>query len=266
MSRKSIILFSICCLAAFLSIIIYFLSDNHAEKAVPVIVTLSSDQLLGVGYTDAVAADNSDIWEDSDFSYSGKSSGQETSSVSAVSFPIDINIATADELIQIKGIGSATAENIISYRNAHGSFHSVDELTNVDGIGSKKLSDMKDYIYVDPEIAEQASETTSSDNFSAEASQTSLSDSEIETTITSVFSENPTETQNSPEAGIVFPIELNTASAEELMAIDGIGEVLADAIVEYAQSTGFSSKSDLMNVPGIGKKRFEAISPYVYVE
>lgn len=264
MSRKSIILFSICCLAAFLSVIVYFLSDSHAEKAVPVVNTLSSDQLLGLGYTEASAADTHGVWEDNEFSYSGKSAKNEASSAASVSFPIDINAASADELIQIKGIGSATAEKIISYRTEHGCFYSVDELLNVDGIGSKTLSKIKNLICVDLAIISEI--TTSENNSPVETYLTASSESKAETVTVPTVSQASFESQNIPESPNIFPIELNTASAEELMEINGVGESIAEAIVEYARSVGFSSKNDLMNVPGIGEKRFENISPYVYVE
>jgi len=54
--------------------------------------------------------------------------------------PIDINTATADQLAAaLVGIGSAKAEDIVTYRNQHGGFSSVDELLNIKGIGRKTL-------------------------------------------------------------------------------------------------------------------------------
>ena len=226
-----------------------------SEKAIPTVVTLSSEQLLGLGYTETSPADSQGIWEDEKFSYSGGNS-PETSTVSAVSFPLDINAATAEELMQIKGIGSETAGKIIAYRNDHGCFYSVDELVNIDGIGSKKLADIENYIYIDPEIVSEVPEiTASSEPFSSESSAAASANSD-----TAAITTGKAETES------IFPIELNTASAEELMEISGVGETIAEAIVEYARSVGFNSKIDLLNVPGIGEKRFEAISPYVYVD
>lgn len=50
-------------------------------------------------------------------------------------YPININTATADELTMVKGIGDTKAKNIVAYREEHGSFNSVEELKEVDGIG-----------------------------------------------------------------------------------------------------------------------------------
>lgn len=63
-----------------------------------------------------------------------------------------------------------------------------------------------------------------------------------------------------PEPTISFPIDINTAGQEEFMALPGIGEVLAQRILRYREETGsFSRLEDLLNVEGIGQKRFEDI-------
>lgn len=59
---------------------------------------------------------------------------------------------------------------------------------------------------------------------------------------------------------IVFPISINHGSKEEFMALPGIGEVLAERIVNYREENGaFSNKEELLNVEGVGKKRLEEI-------
>lgn len=53
---------------------------------------------------------------------------------------ININSASAAELTSLTGVGHATAEAIIAYREAHGSFGSVDELMYVKGIGAATIN------------------------------------------------------------------------------------------------------------------------------
>ena len=62
------------------------------------------------------------------------------------------------------------------------------------------------------------------------------------------------------ESTVAFPIDINLADKEEFMALPGIGEVLAQRILAYRQEAGpFSRVEDLLNVEGIGEKRFEDI-------
>lgn len=74
------------------------------------------------------------------------------------------------------------------------------------------------------------------------------------------FSDGEDEMENS------FPINLNTATVEDLQRIDGIGESKAKNIVAYREANGnFTSVEELMNIDGIGDKLFEKISPYLTV-
>ena len=58
---------------------------------------------------------------------------------------------------------------------------------------------------------------------------------------------------------IIAKININTADAEELDRLKGIGEKTAEAIIEYREETPFKSIEDIMNVKGIGEKKFEEI-------
>ncbi|MBU2039654.1 MAG: ComEA family DNA-binding protein [Gammaproteobacteria bacterium] len=52
---------------------------------------------------------------------------------------VNINTATAEQLSQLDGIGKAKAEAIIVYRQQHGQFKSLDDITQVKGIGKAIL-------------------------------------------------------------------------------------------------------------------------------
>ena len=59
---------------------------------------------------------------------------------------IDINTASAGELVRLPGIGPAYALRIVAYRDAHGPFTCTDDLMNVRGIGTKKFLALRRYV------------------------------------------------------------------------------------------------------------------------
>lgn len=61
---------------------------------------------------------------------------------------INLNQADATQLQQVSGIGPKKAADIIDYRQKDGPFKSVDELTNVNGIGEKTLANIRDELCV----------------------------------------------------------------------------------------------------------------------
>lgn len=61
---------------------------------------------------------------------------------------VNINTASADELMSLDGIGQATADKIIAYREKQGPFASIDQIKEVSGIGDKKFEGIKDFITV----------------------------------------------------------------------------------------------------------------------
>lgn len=75
-----------------------------------------------------------------------------------------------------------------------------------------------------------------------------------------------TTANRAPTTAFSGVLNINTASAEELTQLKGIGEVIAQRIVDYRNENGaFSSIEDIMNVSGIGEKKFEAIRDNISV-
>jgi competence protein ComEA len=65
---------------------------------------------------------------------------------------ININTATSQELSQLKGVGPAYADKIVTYREANGQFAKPEDLLNVPGIGAKTYEVNKDRIIVEKRV------------------------------------------------------------------------------------------------------------------
>jgi len=66
-------------------------------------------------------------------------------------------------------------------------------------------------------------------------------------------------------AGVI--ININTALAGDLTRLPGIGEVMAERIIDYrTKQGGFKSAEELMNVKGIGEKKFEKMKEHISVK
>ena len=74
---------------------------------------------------------------------------QESETKPAITGPMNINTATAEQLDTLPGIGPVLAQRIVDYRTAHGGFQAVEELLNVSGIGNAKLMEILDEITVE---------------------------------------------------------------------------------------------------------------------
>lgn len=106
------------------------LLENAWSDAVNLAEVLTDGQKLHIPYIgeDAVA----------------EASGQTT----ATDATVNINTATVDMLMTLKGIGQTRAEDIIAYREKHGSFQNKEDIMNVDGIKQGTYDKIKDNISV----------------------------------------------------------------------------------------------------------------------
>jgi len=74
---------------------------------------------------------------------SDRGGAEETAAAEA---KLNVNTASAEALSRLPGIGATLAARIVAYRETHGPFSSVDDLTAVSGVGEGKLDEIRDRI------------------------------------------------------------------------------------------------------------------------
>lgn len=62
---------------------------------------------------------------------------------------LDLNEASAADLTRLPGIGEKRAQAIVAYREEHGPFQSVEDVTQVSGIGEGIFNQIRDYVSID---------------------------------------------------------------------------------------------------------------------
>lgn len=163
---------------------------------------------------------------------------------------ININNATHDELVKLKGIGDYRAEQIIMYRNENGGFKNIEELINVSGIGEEIFNSICKYVYVENPIYEVETELT------YEIPSTEF----IEET-TAEFTENILSLED------YAPININEADVEILMFLPYVDEEIAEKIIELRnQISGFSNTYELLYIKELNENQVSEIIQYICVE
>ncbi len=106
---------------------------------------------------------------------------------------------------------------------------------------------------------------SSSDYVTASTSAFSYAADNAESETEAVATQSQT-TASSAAAATVGIINLNTCTASDLQAVPGIGEVRAEAIIQYREYLGsYTSVEQIKNIKGIGDKIYEKASPYLTV-
>lgn len=156
----------------------------------------------------------------------------------------DLNLATAEDLKRVEGIGDALAAAILSAREACGGFTSRQQLCEIGGIGTKLM-------------------------------QRIMTEFEIQDEITEPDQPEPLPEQSWPEAEssaedsyYINVYDLNTVTREQLLTIPEMTESKADAILAMrGELKGYYSVYELTLADGISGEYFEKVlSRCLYVE
>ncbi|MGN1328705.1 MAG: ComEA family DNA-binding protein [Eubacterium sp.] len=99
-----------------------------------------------------------------------------------------------------------------------------------------------------------------------ENSSYAVSEQVLETSATEYKTEETENSEVQTKSTFSGKINLNTCTASDLTALDGIGESRADAIIQYREYLGgYTSVDQIKNIKGIGDKIYEKIAPYLTV-
>ena len=155
---------------------------------------------------------------------------------------IDINRASALEIARLPRIGISLAKRIVEDRTRRGPFRGPADLDRVPGVGLGLLAMLQgkvSYRGVGPEVPTPPNDA----KLSSAGAYARL-----------------------PGLGTRGPIDLNSVSEAELVALPGIGPARARAILAYRRNKGsFAAVSDLGRVPGFGGSLVARLAPYLTV-
>lgn len=158
---------------------------------------------------------------------------------------VELNSASHADLMLLPGIGDHLAARIVQRRADLGSFRKIEDLLKVTGIGSIRFERIRDLVYIDPPEYASPREAVGV----AVVEKSTRSDSKLK------------------KLGIGSePIDINSASKNELQMLPGIGPKKSQAIIDERTKRPFASISEIRRVPGIGPKTFENIKPFVTVK
>ena len=156
---------------------------------------------------------------------------------------IDPNVASAEELDRLPGVGAAKALRIVQEREENGPFAGVEDLARVTGLGPKSVERLKPHLRVAGGVPGARGGVV--------AARAGMPGGEVRV---------------AAATGAAALVNLNRATAEELRALPGIGPVMADRIVAHRKERGrFRKLEELMEVKGVGTRTFARLQPLLTI-
>jgi competence protein ComEA len=188
-------------------------------------------------------------------SWGGSSRPTELQQSAGLTYRIDLNQAEHAELLQLPGVGEHLAQRIENHRHEHGGFHNVDELTLVPGIGPATVERLRPWVCVRAAEKEPGPEAPPAHASTVLAMEKGADKKKAEDKGSAVHK----------TAKLTELININTASAEELQKLPGVGPKLSQRIIAERDKKPFKSVDELRRVSGIGVKTLEHLRPFITV-
>lgn len=148
-----------------------------------------------------------------------------TPAAETVTFPLELNAASAAELEQLPHIGAVLAERITAYRDQIGGFSNREQLLEVEGIGEATLYEIYDLLYLENETFPEPEPEPEPAGAPAPAAAPQPAET----------APPATEPPAAAAPAVTFPLDLNQATAAELEQIPGMQPELAEKIVAFRQ-------------------------------
>ena len=179
-----------------------------------------------------------------------------TPAAETVTFPLELNAASATELEQLPHIGAVLAERITAYRDQIGGFSNREQLLEVEGIGEATLYEIYDLLYLENETFPEPEPEPEPAGAPAPAAEPQPAET----------APPATEPPAAAAPAVTFPLDLNQATAAELEQIPEMQPELAEKIVAFRQQIqAFSSVYELLYVDGMTEAYFVQLRDYVQI-
>ncbi len=167
---------------------------------------------------------------------------------------VDLNTADVAELAQVPGVGPKLAEAIDDHRRVKGPFKSVDELNDVRGVGPITFEKIRQHFRVSSPPPAPALEPAPTSPSPIPPPAPAVSRPKSGGGIKKIQPGDP-------------PINVNTASVEELQRLPNVGPITAQNIIAARASGPFHSVEELdTRVSGIGPKKLDKMRPFVVLK
>jgi competence protein ComEA len=158
----------------------------------------------------------------------------EEESDSVVSYPLNLNTATVEELETLPSIGTTLAQRIVTYRDTIGGFSSRSELLSINGIGDRIYAQIAPYLFIEGE--------------------------------TDVLSDTATASASAAGTDTIPTLDINLATEAEFLQLPDMTPEIARNIVQLRTTIQyFQNVYELLYVNGMTDKLFLEIRDYLYV-